>query len=216
MKPTNIALTAAISALCLMAGCLPTVEPAKHPASDGAVSTVLPPPSTEVPASPQAGAKDPNRLPAPTISTIPSDNGGSPSTQLKMAVQEDKAGSAPGNATIRVAKDADGNFSVNGGEGLSGTIKKDPAGGWVFDGTIKFPLKGYSVSEPFATSLDNIVLAPGGAALQKQGAQTMVTIPFKYPASGAAAERVEESFPLHLKFDAPADTQFAVFLMPGT
>lgn len=215
MKPMHMAIFAAFPALCLLGGCLPTVEPTKHPTEEGAVAAVLPPPSAAVPASPQEVKKDPSQLPPAKIAMVPSADGGAPSTQLQMKMQE-QAGSGPGNATIRVEKGPDGSFSVNGGEGLSGAITKAPSGGWVFDGTIKFPLKGYTVDTPFVTSLDNMVLAPGGAALKKEGAQTMLTIPFKYPARGAAAERVEESFPLHLEFDAPADTQFAVFLLPGT
>jgi len=215
MKPMHIALPAALVALCLFGGCLPTVEPTKHPTEDGALAALPPPPSTEVPESPQAVAKNPNQLPPAKIETLPAPDGGASSTLLKMKMQEE-AGSAPGNATIRVERSPDGHFIVNGGEGLNGTITKNPSGTWVFDGTIKFPLKGYTVETPFATSLDNMILAPGGAALKKEGAQTMLTIPFKYPARGAAADRIEESFPLHLEFDAPPNTEFAVFLLPGT
>lgn len=214
MKLTHACLPAALAAFCLLGGCLPNVEPAKHPTEDGAVAAVLPPPTTAVPASPDEVATAPDKLQPTKISTVPSLTGGAPSTQLQMQLK-DSAGSGPGTATIRVAKEPDGNYSVNGGEGLSGKITRNPAGKWVFDGTIKFPLKGYTVDMPFATSLDNMVIAPGGAALQKEGAQTMLTIPFKYPPKGAAAPREEESFPLHLEFDAPADTQFAVFLLPG-
>ena len=120
-------------------------------------------------------------------------------------------GTGAGNAVIRVEPGPDGNFTVVGGEGLNGTIKKEAAGGWIFDGTIKFPAKGYSVGTPFATSLD----AMKGAKLEKgDGGMTTLTVPFKYPKE-KPTQLETETFPVQFKFDAPADTKFVVLLMPG-
>lgn len=112
-------------------------------------------------------------------------------------------------AMIRVEPQKDGSFIVNGGEALNATIKPVAEGGWIFDGTIKFPAHGYTVDKPFVTNMDTMV----GNKLQGSTGMTTFTLPFKYPKQMPPTKE-PESFPVNLKFDAPAKTQFVVMLMP--
>lgn len=203
-----------LSLLAPLSGCLPTVEPQKHPVEQGATNVVPQAvPEASPPASLGEAAKDPNLLPPAKVSTTVDPAAGAKRTEMKVVVQ-DRAGSGPGNATIRVEKRPDGHFEVNGGDNLKATLTRAPEGGWVLDGSITFPVKGYTVGAPFATSLDDLKMGPGGTVMQKGNTQTMLTIPFTYPANVDKASG-PESFPLHLKFDAPQNTEFAVFLLPG-
>jgi hypothetical protein len=215
---TRAGQVAALMAVAALAGCLPTADPAKV-----APPAPAPVPQAAIPAPPAPAAATPipadatkmtdakaKQLPPPTVSTVPAPEGGKPGAKMNMALQNEASAGA-GNATIRAEPQADGSVVVNGGQGLNGKITPEAAGGWTFEGTIKFPAKGYTPGEPFVTSLDIMK----GAALQGASDMTTLTIPFKYPPKGAAPQPGEETFPLKLKFDAPKKTTFVVMLLPS-
>lgn len=210
-----------VLAACLLAfapGCLPTAEPAASPTPATTPGTAIPAPPAQpeaaipAPAAVAAPAAAANRLPAAKITTVPGADGAAPEKKMSLSVQN-TAAAGPGNASIRVEPQADGSFVVNGGQALNGTLKRAPEGGWIFDATIKFPTQGYTVGAPFTSGLDDMALAPGGATVEKKNAMTTLTIPFKFPAQGAASAG-ELAIPINHKFDAPADTKFVVFLLP--
>lgn len=185
-------------------GCLPTVDPAKVAAPPAAPVPASPDTAVTPPAAPaEPENTEPIRPPEVSSKTV---EGGAMQSKLKFQMLP-RAGESDGNAVIRVEKAPEGHFLVSGGKGLQGTIKPDPAGGWLFEGTLTFPLKGYKPGEPFAGTIGNTSAS--------EGPMTTISLPFSYPPKGTDRVEQEEAFPVSLKFDAPANTQFVVFLMPG-
>lgn len=195
-------------------GCVPTVDPTKQAppsAAPASAPTAAPAPDTAVapapaPAAPsdegEAEAVASGPLKPAQVSSESGDDG--PQSKMKFQVLP-RAGESAGNAVITVEKKPEGFYTVSGGKGLQATIKPDPAGGWLLEGTLTFPLKGYKPSEPFT----------GQAGGDADGPIYSISLPFSYPPKGSDRVEQEESFPISYKFDAPANAQFVVFLMPS-
>ena len=181
-----------------LSGCLPTVDPAKTPAPAAPAPAV--PTSEPAPAPEKVEPLKPVQL-----SSSAAPDGSAPKTTMKFQVMP-RAGESEGDSVIRVEKAPEGHYKVSGGKGLQGTIKADPAGGWLFEATLSFPFKGYKPGEPFAGVVGNMP--------RDEEPMTTISVPFSYPPKGTAKVEEVESFPVKLKFDAPANTQFVVFLMP--
>ena len=191
--------TTVVLAALWFSGCIPTVDPATKPAAAPA------PAATSPTATPPTAPEKAEPLQPVQLSSSSAPDGTKPQTKMKFQVLP-RAGESEGNAVIRVEKAPEGHYIVSGGKGLQGTIKAEANGAWLFEATLSFPLKGYIPGEPFAGLVANISKA--------EGPTTTISVPFSYPPKGTARVEETESFPVKLKFDAPANTQFVVFLMP--
>jgi len=202
------------AALLWATGCIPAT-----PQSTPAPGLTTPAPGPATPAAQPATA---GPAPVPTqLSTQQDPETGAKKSTAKLQVLDQTPGTGRGTAMITVRPEPDGSYTVSGGDGIKGVIKPQVAGSdsWVFDGTITFPLTGYTVGEPFAANLGASPNMPAGAIAPspdgREAPMTTLTIPFKYPPNVQQAEATPQTTPLHFTFKAPAKTGFVVYLMPS-
>lgn len=153
---------------------------------------------------------------APTATT-PQSSPAPPEGQSGLTVNVGGAGIP--NAGIRVVKQDNGNFTVEGQFGpggaakLIGEIRPEPEGKWKLDAKLHVPTGGYTVGEPYAVPMSTMVIGDGNPQIQEGGNTVIISLPVSAPEPDAMLTQAVEEKPVALVFDAPKDPQFTLLFV---